>query len=53
MTIFRHKKTRVLYTIEYVKPMMYTGSWHEATPLWGGKVKKNVSLKDYEVVSER
>jgi hypothetical protein len=33
--------------------MMYTGVWYEATPLWGGKTKKAIDLKDYKLVSER
>ena len=53
MKVFRDKKRKSLWTIELVQPMLYTGSWYEATPLHGGKVRKHVNLNDFKLVSER
>ncbi len=53
MKIFRNRKDKQLYTIEYVSPMKVSGSWYEATGLHGGKTKRYVRLAEYDVVSER
>lgn len=60
MTIFRNKNDQKLYTIERVSPRMYTGSWHEAKPLFPnqgtahlnarGKIKK-INLSDFVPVA--
>lgn len=53
MTIFRHIKSGLLYSIALVSPRSYTGSWHEATPYFPnqGKTIKNAKLKDFVVVA--
>ena len=56
MKIFRHKKNRRLYTIEYVNPPMILGSHYEASPYkWEGKRLKlsHDFMKKFEIVAER
>ncbi len=54
MTIFRHKKNGLLYTIEKVSPRMVLGSWHEAkpfnhdTPVYARK--KHVDMNEFVAV---
>ncbi len=54
MTIYRHKKNGLLYTIEKVSPRMYTGLWYEAkpfnhdTPVYPRKT--HVDVKEFEAV---
>lgn len=53
MTIFRHIKSGVLYSIALVSPRMYTGSWYEAEPYFpnSGSVIKNANLKDFVAIA--
>jgi kynurenine formamidase len=54
MTIFRHRKSGILYSIARVSPPKHTGSWHEATPYFQnqGKTIKNAKLKDFVVIAD-
>ena len=54
MTIFRHIKSGILYSIALVSPRMYTGSWHEATPYFPnqGKAIRNANLKDFVAIAD-
>lgn len=54
MTIFRHIKSGLLYSIALVSPRMYTGSWHEAVPYFPnqGKTIKNARLKDFVAIAD-
>lgn len=54
MTIFRHRKNGLLYSIAIVSPRSYTGQWYGATPYFpnNGKIIKNSKLKDFMVVAD-
>ena len=55
MTIFRHKKNGLLYTIELVTPPRFTGSWYEAQPYNHSTLayprKKHADLADFQAVA--
>jgi len=55
MTIFRHNTNGLLYTIAWVNPPSYTGSWYEATPYNHNTLayprKKHVGLSAFTAIS--
>lgn len=50
-TLFRNKKNKKLYIIEYVSPPKYTGSWYEAKP-WRHQ-SKTIKLRTPEEIDKK